>query len=368
MPSPLLWVLYNQPVLPPDHPEYEAERDVLDTVAECVGVLTSAGWQVRTVGIAHDPQPLLAAWQQEPPDAVLNLHEGVPQSPATEIAATALLEWLGLAYSGCSSACLALGRDKVRSKYLLQGAGLPTPRFEIVEAGASPAWTGPWPAIVKPAGQDASVGISQASVVSDAAALAAQVAAVHRQFGGPAIVEELLDGREFHVNVIETGPAARRELIVLPPGEIAFAPPQDGWWPIYTYTAKWDIQSTEYQRCPVRTRVELPPPLAAELVELARRAFRLFGCRDYARIDCRLDRHGRPHVLEMNPNPYLISIILVEGLEAIGRSFEWLVQELAWAALERNPRWTAWAAACRESPQGACLQPPATPDGPSTPQ
>lgn len=329
-------LLYNQPVLPPEHPEYEAERDVLDTVSECEAVLRKVGFALQTLGIAHDPQPLLDAVRLQRPDAVFHLHEGVPQSSATEIACAALLEWLGLPFTGCPSLCLALGRDKARSKYLLAGAGLPTPRFTLVEAGESPVWSGPYPVIVKPTFEDGSVGIEQSNVAADADELAACVERVRSGFGTPVLVEELLEGRELHVNIIETGPPEQREVLVLPAGEIVFHPGAAGWRPIYTYTAKWQANSGEYQRCEVRAPVELPSELQGEIATLARRAFRLFGCRDCARLDIRLDQQGRPYILEVNPNPYLISLILVKALEAVGRSFEWLVVELARAAVARG--------------------------------
>ncbi|MCS7021535.1 MAG: hypothetical protein NZU63_06885 [Gemmataceae bacterium] len=329
-------LLYNQPILPPDHPEFAAERDVLDTVAECQAVLKEAGFVVQTLGIAHDPQPLLETVRHYRPDVVFNLHEGVPGCSASEITATALLEWLNVPFTGCSSLALALGRDKVRSKYLLCGAGLPTPAFAVVEHGATPSWSGPFPVIVKPASQDASVGIEQANVVVCPTQLPGCVERLRQQFGAPVLIEQLLAGREFHVNVIEIGPPQQRELLVLPPGEIVYRPGEPHWHPIYTYTAKWLVHSGEYQRCEVQAPVLLSAQLQEQIDQLARRAFRLFDCRDYARLDIRLDQDQRPYILEINPNPYLISLILVNALEAIGRSFAWLVVELVQAALARG--------------------------------
>jgi len=331
-------VLYNEPVLPPHHPQYEAERDVLDTVAECTAVLREAGYAVRTLGLAHDLQPLLDEVRRQRPDAVFNLHEGVPESSVTEVQAAALLEWLGLPYTGCPARCLALGRDKAASKYLLRGAGLPTPPFALLDADDAPHWTGRYPLIVKPTFEDASIGIEQDNVVTTPEQLPAAVARLRQHFPPPLLLEELLPGREFHVNVLELGPPSQRRLLVLPPGEIVFQPADPRWHPVYTYTAKWDTASGEYQRCLVQAPVTLDPQLQHAIDHLARRAFRLFHCRDYARLDIRLDAHGQPHILEVNPNPYLISLILVNALQAAGYSFEWLILELLRSALDRAPR------------------------------
>ncbi len=334
MPSPpSILVLYNEPVLPRDHPDAESERDILETLEDVVKVLVAAGFAVRQLGINLDPQPLLDAVKQNRPDAVFNLFEGVPTRPGTEVSAAALLEWLGLAFTGCPSYALALGRDKVRSKHLLTAAGIPTARYCLADRDPVPEWAGNWPAIVKPVFEDASVGIDQGSVVTDQAQLAARVRYVFDTFGPPALVEEFVAGREFHINVVEDNDGT---LMVLPFAEIEFREGPHGRWPVYTYTAKWDENSAEYKDCPLIAPVELPPKPTARLRDLAARTFRLFECRDFARVDVRMTAAGDFFVLELNPNPYLISLALVKGLEAIGRTHEGLVVEMALAAVARG--------------------------------
>src|SRR6266850_7871146 len=124
--APSILVLFNEPVLPRDHPVSESEVDVLETAADVVRVLTAAGFAVRMLGISLDPQPLIDEVKQSRLNAVFNLFEGVPTQLGTEVSVAALLEWLNLPFTGCPSACLSLGRDKVSSKHLLAGAGLPT--------------------------------------------------------------------------------------------------------------------------------------------------------------------------------------------------------------------------------------------------
>jgi D-alanine-D-alanine ligase len=321
-------------VLPHDHPEYESEVDVLETVGDVVKVLSTAGFAVRKLGISFDPQPLLDEIKQSRPDAVFNLFEGVPTRPGSEIGVAALLEWLDVAFTGCPASCLALARNKTGSKHLMAGAGLPTAKYLVVEGEPIPLWANDWPAMVKPALQDASVGIDQGSVVEGQTQLAARVRSLLQTYGPPILVEEFLSGREFHVNVIEDGPDPA--LTVLPFAEIAYRERRADWWPVYTYTAKWDEQSQEYKDCPLLVPVELEPEPTTRLRDLAARAFRLFQCRDFARIDVRMNSAGEFRILEMNPNPYLISLALVRGLEAIGWSHDQMVIGMARAALARR--------------------------------
>jgi D-alanine-D-alanine ligase len=332
---PRVLVLYNEPVLPASHPDAGAEHDILDTVADTYKILAAAGFQTRKLGINHDPRPLLDELRDHPADAVFNLFEGVPTQPGTEISVAALLEWLNVPFTGCPATCLAMGRDKVRAKHLLSAAKLPTAPYAVVPDGAPvPTWRRGWPAIVKPAAQDASVGIDQGSVVNTQAELAARVAHVRRAYGGDVLVEAFVFGRELHVNVIQVAGAAVPE--VLPLAEIEFHDARPGRWPVYTFTAKWDMESDEYKNAPLKAPVYIDDAAFRTLADIAVRSFRLFECRDYARLDVRMTADGRFAVLEMNPNPYLNSLALVNGLMATNRTHEWVVTQMALAALARG--------------------------------
>ncbi len=333
---PSLLLLYNEPVLPLDHPDAGAEHDILETVDDTFHVLADAGFDVKKLGVNYDPQPLLDYLREKKPDAVFNLFEGIATQTGTEVSAAALLEWLNVSFTGCPSACLALGRDKARAKYILSAAGIPTPEYLIIDSLPVPRWRRAWPAIVKPACQDASVGVDQNSVVTSQKELDTRVKFVLATYGGPVVVERFVFGREFHVNMIEERDRPGQPPRVLPLCEIEFTRNEPGHWPVYTFNAKWHEESEEYKAAPVRTPIEIPTDDFARLEKIAQRAFRVLQCRDYARIDVRMDAEGRFYVLEMNPNPYLNSLALVNGLIAIGRSHEWQLVEMALAALARG--------------------------------
>src|SRR5437660_576080 len=119
-------VLYNQPVLAPDHPDAASERDVLETVEVVSGYLLHEGFSVCRLGVSHDPQVLLSGLWQERPEVVFNLFEGTADDGDTEAHVAGLLEWLGIPFTGCPARTACIARDKPLTKHLLRGAALAT--------------------------------------------------------------------------------------------------------------------------------------------------------------------------------------------------------------------------------------------------
>jgi D-alanine-D-alanine ligase len=325
-------VLYNEPVLADDHPDAEAEHNVQFTAEAVVQTLTAAGYRVSSLGVSRDPAALLAGLRRHRPAAVFNLFEGTAEQADNETYVTGLLQWLRIPFTGSPAEALALARNKPLAKTLLRGAGLPTAEFVVVEKLPLPTCRLRWPVIVKPGGQDASVGLDQGSVVGDQGRLEERVASLLGRYGPPVLVEEFIDGRELVIGLVE-----RPELQTLPVAEIIFEDRGPGYWPIVTYNAKWDPDSREYQATPPRYPADIPAELAARLQELAVRSFRLLGCRDYARVDFRLSDQGEPYVLEVNPNPdFSPDAGLAGGLRAAGLKHEAFTVRLVENALARG--------------------------------
>jgi D-alanine-D-alanine ligase len=331
MPSPRVLVLYNEPVLPRGHPTAESEAGVLETVANTTRSLRQAGYRVRSLGVGEDPGVVLEGVRQVRPDAVFNLFEGLATQAGTEATVVGLLEWLGVPFTGSPSAALALALDKHRTKHLLRGAGLPTPPFLAVDRLPLPDCPLGWPVIVKPARQDASIGIEQASVATTQQGLERRCVFVLERFGPPALVEQFVPGREFHVHLIEDGSPTG----LLHVAEVLFMEQAAGYWPIYSYDAKWTAESPEYEATPLQSPVVLAPGQQARLAELARAAYDLIGCRDYGRLDVRMTPDGDFTILEVNPNPNLSSKLIGMALEEWGRTYADLVATLVENALAR---------------------------------
>ncbi len=327
-------ILFNEPTLPPDHADAESERDVLNTVAAVRAALAQAGYRVAELGISHDPHALLDGLSTHQPDVVFNLFEGTAERGEIEAFVDGLLEWLNLPFTGCPFQAACLARDKPLSKLLFRGAGLPTADFVVVEAPPVPPCPLEWPVIVKPGGKDASVGIDQGSVVRDRRALEERAALLLERYGPPVLVEQFIAGREVNVAIVET-PTLR----ALPASEIVFLNREPGYWPIVTYAAKWDAGSREDRETVPQCPADLPADLAARLADLACRAFRLVGCRDYARVDFRVDPAGRPFILEVNPNPdFNPEAGFTRALKAAGLTHAQFTVALVEAARRRDTR------------------------------
>jgi D-alanine-D-alanine ligase len=325
-------VLYNEPVLPANHPDADSEHEILFTLETVAGHLTEAGFTVSRLGVARDPSALLSALRRLRPDVVFNLFEGLPDHSGTEAHAAGLLEWLGIPYTGCPYQTLCIARDKPWTKRLLRGAGLPTADFFVVEEGPVEECPVEWPVIVKPGLQDASVGLDQNSVVTDLERLNERVAYLLDAYGPPVLVEEFIRGREFNVGLIEMP-----DLRALPASEIVFVDQGPGYWPIVTYDAKWKPGSRDYEATPPKYPAEVSPRLAKRLHVLAKQAFRLLGCRDYARVDFRVRPNGKPCILEVNPNPDFSPLAgLAGGLTSAGLTHAQFTVDLVNAALARG--------------------------------
>jgi D-alanine-D-alanine ligase len=325
-------ILYNEPVLPRDHPDAAAEHEVLETVAFVRRTLVGAGFAVALHGAGNEPAALLRCLDEQRPQVVFNLFEGTADKPDSEAVVTGLLEWLGVSFTGCPSQALVLARNKHQAKLLFRGAGLPTADFVAVDRLPVPAHRLRWPLIVKPAAQDASVGLDQKSVVTDGRRLEERVAYLLETYGPPVLVEEFIDGREMNVALLET-----HELQPLPVSEVEFTDPTPGHWPIITYDAKWKPESRECRLTPPRYPADVAVDVARQLQSLAVRAYHVLGCRDLARVDFRLRSNGEPFILEVNPNPsYHPEAGYAAALQSAGLTHAQVTVDLVRAALERS--------------------------------
>jgi D-alanine-D-alanine ligase len=324
-------ILHNQLVLSEDHPDADSEHEILFTTEFVQRTLTQASYEVSTLRVCRDPSVLLDGLRDARPDVVFNLFEGLADSGETEAHVAGILEWLEVPYTGCPYQTLCLARSKHLTKYLLAGAGLPTAGFFVIEDVPVEECSLGWPVIVKPANQDASVGVDQGSVVTNLDRLNERVAYLLDNYGPPVLVEEFIRGREFNVGVIETP-----ELRVLPVSEILFVEKDPGFWPIVTYDAKWKPGTRDYEATPPAYPARVAPRLRSRVEKLSLQAFRLLGCRDYARVDFRV-RGGKPYILEVNPNPdFSPTAGLAGGLESAGISHTRFTVDLVQRAIARG--------------------------------
>ena len=298
MAAPLVLVLYNHPLLPADHPDADSEHSIVQIAEGMAESLGADGYRTALLGLKQDPTALWTELHRKKPDVVFNLFEGNLDDTETESYVTGLLQWSGIPFTGSPMTTLSLARAKHQTKMLLRGAGLPTADFFAVEQLPVPECPLDWPVIVKPAKQDASVGLDQDSVCQDQYHLEQRVAYLLETYGGPVIIEEFIRGREFNVALLELP-----ELECLPVAEIVFPEERPGYWPILTYDGKWKPGTPDYETTPPKYPAEISPRQTQKFWDIAKKAYRLLGCRDYARVDFRMKANGRPYILEVNPNP-----------------------------------------------------------------
>ncbi len=269
-------------------------------------------------------------------DLAFNLCEGVNGHARFEDFVVGTLELAGVPFTGCRTWPTSVCHRKHVANTLLSSAGLPVPAFMLAQANKTPAEF-PLPAIVKPAAEDASVGIDNGSVCTSKRALKKRVAQMLEQFE-EVLVQEYVAGREFNVGFV-----GKR---MLPIAEIRFDTLPDGTWPIVSYAAKWIEGSPEDEGTVPICPADLDSDLARRLGQIARSAWEhLSDGEGYGRVDIRLSADGQPYVLEVNPSPDLSSSA---GLARMGRAFGWgyddLVMHIVDEALMRSQSHRAAAA------------------------
>jgi D-alanine-D-alanine ligase len=329
--SPRVAVVYNEPALPPDHPDAASEADV---VAMATAVAAALKGRCRPLLLAAAPPLGLFTERlvEAAPDVVFNLVEAFGGRSSGATYGAAVFELLGIPYTGSPVEALAACVSKSRTKALMRGHGLPVTDSVVLEPGdplPDLAWNGP--AFVKPDSEDGSLGIDQGSVVERREDLAARVETLWRAYEGSVLIEPYLPGEEFNVGVV-----AWPEPKALPVARVAYVP-RVGAWPILTYDAKWAEGSEEDFASLIECPAAIDEGLSTRLSEIAIKAFKAAGCRDYARVDLRLDSASEPMILEVNPNPDIgPSAGLARALKVDGVEYSAALEAIIRQALERG--------------------------------
>jgi D-alanine-D-alanine ligase len=230
---------------------------------------------------------------------IVNICEGLGGRAFTEPEAARQIARLGFLHTGASHEALLRCNSKLFTKKLFEAVGLHTPRYQVVRQPAGWAPAVPLPAIIKPAGEGGSLGITQASLVTDLAGLQARVAECFALYRQPVLIEEYIPGRE--INVALWGNLKPE---ILPISEICFEWTDDPLQQFVTYESKWLPESVEYHGTPGVCPAALNSEEQRCVERAARKAFGLLGLTGPARVDMRL-RDGQPYLLEVNANPDL---------------------------------------------------------------
>lgn len=297
-------VLVHETLVPPESLEGVGEEAAAEyrTEYDVVSCLKDAGHDVRPVGIGDSLTELRATIQEWRPQVCFNLLEEFGGIVTYDQHVVAYLELLRQAYTGCNPRGMMLSRDKVLSKQILAYHRIQTPHFAVFRRGGALRIPKAlrYPLFVKSATEDASLGISQASIVEDAPKLRERVEFIHEHTQSDALVEEYIEGRELYVGVL-----GNERIRTLTPWEFIFGELKPGRAAIATRKAKWDRVYQKRHGITSGKAEGLPAGLAEKLDRLARRIYRALHMTGYARIDFRVRADGTPFVLEANANPNL---------------------------------------------------------------
>lgn len=317
-------------------PLYESRSGVMDQVRAVEAACLELGYVAHITAI-EDLRHLSHVLEYSDRRLIFNLMEEFLGDVRQASLAPSVCRAFGKSCTGNDTDTLLLAQNKIQAKAVLAGSGLPTPPGTVVPVGEKPDTTALTQGmyILKPAFCDASEGIDSDSVVQlpeDAGRLEALAATLHRRFAQPVIIERYIPARELNVSVIECDGRPR----VMPLAEIDFSAFDDSRPKIVDYSAKWDTASFAYHHTPRKIPADLPSETAEQVRRLAAAAWEVLGCRDYIRVDFRLDERLCPYIIEVNPNPDISPEAgFAAALTAGGVSYEHFVDRMLGNARER---------------------------------
>jgi D-alanine-D-alanine ligase len=311
--------------------DIQAEWDAPETIAAVQNALEERH-EVILIDAGEDAYTYLRTIR---PDIVFNMAEG-SSGPCREGYIPSILEHLEIPYTASDPLTLNICLDKSRAKEILLYHGLPTSRFRVINDRDFSFNSLHYPLMVKPLYEGSSIGIRDDSLVNTHQQMRERVSWLMSYYNEPALVEEFLPGREFTAAIVGNGNEAR----VLPLVEVLFDSLPCGVNPIYSYEAKWiwDQSSNPLKifQCPA----ELSEELRSNIENICLRAYNVLRCRDWCRIDVRLNAAGRPHILELNPLPGILpqpedNSCFPKAARAAGMSYNQLINTVLDVACRR---------------------------------
>jgi D-alanine-D-alanine ligase len=325
-------VLVDPATVPPDDPEFRDSEGKTITEYHVCHALRGLGHRVSAMGAEYDIASVATTLKQQAPDLVFNLTEQFCGDRQMDKNIAALLELLDIPFTGAGAMGLLLARDKRLCKQILRLHRIRVPNFISLpyrHRMRVPANL-PYPMVVKPAFEDSSEGISNASLVYDAQALAERAAFIHERWKQAAIAEEYIEGRELYVSVI-----GNKRLTVLPARECYFNEKGDQGPVLLTYRCKWDCAYREKWKIEFGF-ADLPGGVLQGVERVCKRVYRALQLQDYGRIDLRLTPDEKLVVLEANPNPDIAyGEEVAEAGRKAGMNYESFIDKIIHLALRR---------------------------------
>ena len=326
-------------LIPPDDAESDPNIDSASWKMEydIIGALERLNHQVQIISVYDNLAPIRESIQEYQPHIVFNLVHEFHGIAVYDHNIAGYLELLKQPYTGCNPRGLMISRDKVLAKKLMHYHRIATPRFVVMPRDKK--FRAPqrlqYPLLVKSTVEEASLAISQASVVSSVEKLKERVEFIHEQVGSNALVEEYIDGRELYIGVI-----GNNRLEALPAIEISFADLSETAYPIATRKVKWDEAYRQKYNIDSAVAKNLPESTVKQIQTIAKKIYRTLFLTGYARMDCRLRADGKLFCLEANANADLsLHDEFALSAEQAGYNYEQLVQKILTLGLSYNSEW-----------------------------
>ena len=332
-------VLMHEDLVPPDSLEGKTDKEIASwkTEFDVFHTLKHLGHEVHCVGVRSNLDVIHQAIETHKPHIAFNVLEEFHGVSVYDQAVVSFLELLKQPYTGCNPRGLMLAHDKALSKKILAYHRIPTPRFYVFPIGRkmSRRKQYEYPLLVKSLTEEASAGISHASIVTSEEKLAERVEFIHRTLGTDAIAEQYIEGRELYVGIM-----GNQQLKNFPIWELTFENLPEDSPNIATAKVKWD---EAYQRkVGIKTGLvhDLDPATVTRINKLCRRAYRQLNLTGYARMDLRLSPDGTPYLIEANPNPNLsYGEDFAESAHFAGIEYEELIQRILNLGLRYRAAW-----------------------------
>ena len=334
-------VLMHEALVPPAKIEGHSAKEVAEwkTEFDVVAGLTNLRHEVRPLGVVSELGPIREAIEEWKPHVAFNLLEEFHGITLYDQHVVSFLELMQQPYTGCGPRGLMLAHDKALCKKILSYHRIAAPDFAVFPKGKvvrRPKRL-KFPLLVKSATEEASLGISQASIVSNDEKLEDRVAFIHEQVGSDALVEEYIEGRELYVGVM-----GNLRLTTFPIWEMLFSNMPEGVAHIATAKVKWDTKYQAKHGITTAAAEALPREVKERLPHLCKRVYRILGLSGYARLDFRLNEEGKVYLLEVNPNPNLAyGEDFAESAERTGISYEELLQRIVNLGQSYRAHWKA---------------------------
>lgn len=298
---------------------------VADALKEC-------GYQTDIFELNPETQSQLTSVKT---DIFFNLCDGIGDIPGTEPDVPKVLDELGLKYTGAGEKGMIVTTSKAKTKEVFEQMGAKTPKYWVMSETPDKEPTDIlYPLLIKPEGQDCSIGITQDSVVENFEQLKREVKKITESYSGAALVEQYIDGREINLTLVDNGDRLR----MLPISEIIFGESFDNSKDkkIVDFDAKWSEDTANYQNTYGVCPADLPEELVKHIEKLALKIYPEVGAQDYARIDIRLDKDLTPYFLEVNVNPDLSpGMGASRSAQAVGWEYPEFLSQIVRFALAR---------------------------------